>query len=165
MQRNKLFWICVWLMALAACATPPRTVKIALVAPFEGRDAVIGNQIFDAFRQTLRDEISAASAPIQITFVAYNDSGDSVMAQRAAHDVLRDNEVMLVIGHFKAETSAAAAPIYQEARLAQINVTYGITADEMRIRTREAVQFIKSDMTLHGAPDRARIYSAMQKSN
>lgn len=100
---------------LAACARPQTEVKIALVAPFEGRYRAIGYEAFPAFRIALREQ--AAQSGTRITFVAYTDDGDPDKAEQIARSVALDPQVVLVMGHFLPETTAQALPIYTQAGL------------------------------------------------
>jgi ABC-type branched-subunit amino acid transport system substrate-binding protein len=119
-------WLRVWsillmtlLMLLPACAAPRPTIKIALVAPFEGRFREVGYDAFPAMRLALREQMRAGGiGNYQVEFVAYNDNADATMAERVAHDVVIDNDVVAVIGHFRADTTLAAMRVYTEAQLA-----------------------------------------------
>lgn len=107
------------LLVLAACAgNPPRTYKIALVAPFEGQARDVGYGVFFAYRAALQEAITQhPQRNWQVTFVAYNDNADPAFARRVAQNVVLDQDVLLVIGHFLPETTAAALPVYAAANL------------------------------------------------
>jgi ABC-type branched-subunit amino acid transport system substrate-binding protein len=111
-------------MLLPACAAPRPTIKIALVAPFEGRFREVGYDAFPAMRLALREQIRAggvgtgSNAAYQVEFVAYNDNADPAVAERVAHDVVIDDDVVAVIGHFRTDTTLAAMHVYTEAQLA-----------------------------------------------
>ncbi len=93
-------------------------MKIALVAPFEGRHRDTGYAVFPGFRETLQKQMKAGGVgAYQVEFVAYNDSGDPAYAERIAHNVVIDPQVMLVIGHLRADTTLAALPVYANAGL------------------------------------------------
>ncbi|HQZ21317.1 MAG TPA: ABC transporter substrate-binding protein [Thermoflexales bacterium] len=102
-------------LLLAACARPQVEVKIALVAPFEGRYRAIGYEAFPAFRIALRER--AAQPGTRITFVAYTDDGDPEKAEQIARAVALDPQVILVMGHFLPDTTARALPVYTQAGL------------------------------------------------
>ncbi|MFN4293251.1 MAG: ABC transporter substrate-binding protein [Thermoflexales bacterium] len=107
----------VWCVLLAACAPPP-VVKIALVAPFEGRLRQVGYEAFPAMRLAIRERIAAGGITrVRVTFVAYNDDGDPATAARVARNAARDPEVLAVIGHLVLSTTLAALPIYLQAGL------------------------------------------------
>jgi ABC-type branched-subunit amino acid transport system substrate-binding protein len=104
------------LLACAACAAPKPAVKIALVAPFEGRLRQVGYGAVPAMRLAIR-QAAAGATHVHITFIAYNDDGDPAKAARVAHNVARDPEVVAVIGHFAISTTLAALAVYTQAGL------------------------------------------------
>lgn len=109
------------LVTLFACAMPRPTVKIALVAPFEGRFRQSGYDAFPALRLALREQIIAGGiGNYQVEFVAYNDDGDLARAQRVAHNVAIDSRVIAVIGHLHHDTTLAAAGVYTAAGLSLV---------------------------------------------
>ena len=114
---HRVFLLCCLL--LCACSAPPSTYKIALVAPFEGRQRQVGYDAFPALRMAVREQITAnKNAATQITFVAYNDNADPEFAARVAHNVVIDPAVLVVIGHLITATTQAGLPIYQAAGIA-----------------------------------------------
>jgi ABC-type branched-subunit amino acid transport system substrate-binding protein len=93
-------------------------MKIALVAPFEGRLRQVGYDAFPAMRIAIRDQINAGgTGNIYVTFIAYNDNGDPAMAERVARNVALDPEVLAVMGHFNLTTTLAAMGVYTSAGL------------------------------------------------
>ncbi len=108
-------WLAVVMLVLvAACAAPRPAVKIALVAPFEGRWRHVGYDVFPAFRLAIREHAQRLS-PVAVTFIAFDDRGDPEMATRVAQQIVRDPEVVGVIGHFALSTTLAALPVYTQA--------------------------------------------------
>jgi len=53
-RARRFGWVLAITLLLAGCAAPPRTVRIALVGPFEGRYAATGYAAFTPFRQALQ---------------------------------------------------------------------------------------------------------------
>ncbi|MCS6848118.1 MAG: ABC transporter substrate-binding protein [Anaerolineae bacterium] len=103
---------------LTACGAPRPVVKIALVAPFEGRLRQVGYEAFPAMRLAIRERIAAGGAGgVHVTFIAYNDDGDPATAARIARNVTLDPEVVAVIGHLVPSTTLAALPVYTQAGL------------------------------------------------
>ncbi len=92
-------------------------VKIALVAPFEGRLRQVGYDAFPALRLAVRQAIEQNNTNVSISFVAYNDNGDPAMAERVARNVAIDPNVVAVIGHWVPTTTLAALHVYTEAGL------------------------------------------------
>jgi ABC-type branched-subunit amino acid transport system substrate-binding protein len=118
----------VLLHLLTACAAPKPVVKIALVAPFEGRFREVGYDAFPALRLALREQIRAGGvAGYEVEFVAYNDNADPALAERVARDVVVDPRVVAVIGHWRADTTLAALHVYTQAGLAVL--APGVPAD------------------------------------
>lgn len=96
---------------LAACGPPRALDRIALAAPFEGRERAVGYAAFPAMRLALREAIPATP----IDFIAFNDDGDPAGAARVAADIVRDPAVLVVIGHGALSTTLAALPVYAAA--------------------------------------------------
>ena len=113
--------LCLVLIAcclLSACTAPRTTFKIALVAPFEGRQRQIGYNAFPAMRMALREVNTAGGiGRYAIEFVAYNDNADPIFAARVAHNVVQDSQVLIVLGHLRQDTTDAALPVYAQAGL------------------------------------------------
>lgn len=120
-RRSIAFCIAGCVLLLTACRVPGAvrpTVKIGLVAPFEGRYRYVGYDLFPAVRLALR-EVNAAGGVggYAVELVAYDDEGDPMMAIQQARKLAVDTEVMVALGHFRAETTAAAIPYYAAAGL------------------------------------------------
>lgn len=113
--RRRLLLV-VLSLSIAACAVPRPAVKIALVAPFEGRLRRVGYDVFPAFRLAIRQHAQQPT-PVAVTFIAFDDRGDPEMAARVAEQVVRDPEVVGVIGHFALSTTLAALPVYARANM------------------------------------------------
>lgn len=108
-------------LTLAACAAPQQTIKIALVAPFEGRFREVGYAAFPAFRLALRQQMEAGGiGNYQVSFVAYNDNANTSDARLAAASLVLDEQVIAVIGHLRADTTNAALSTYTDARLPMV---------------------------------------------
>jgi ABC-type branched-subunit amino acid transport system substrate-binding protein len=108
---------CLLLLA-TACASAPPVVKIGLVAPFEGRHRPVGYDIIYSARLAVRESNSGgALGPYRVALVALDDGGDPDLAQETAAALAVDPGVVVVIGHWLPETTAAAAHVYTAAGL------------------------------------------------
>jgi ABC-type branched-subunit amino acid transport system substrate-binding protein len=106
------------MLLLPACAVPRPTIKIALVAPFEGRFREVGYAAFPALRLALREQIrSGGIGNYQVEFVAYNDNADPAYAARVAHNVVLDERVVAIIGHLRLDTTLSALHVYTDAQM------------------------------------------------
>jgi ABC-type branched-subunit amino acid transport system substrate-binding protein len=114
------------LVSINFAGTRP-VIKIGLVAPFEGRYREIGYSVIYGVRLAIRE--AAGSGPVEIELVAYNDSGRVSDAVEAAKSLIVDPDVVAVIGHWRAETTSAAAPFYDEAGLILVAPGEGAQAD------------------------------------
>ena len=102
----------------SACTTTPPVLKIALVAPFEGADRAIGYDAIYAARLAVREINEAGGVGgYRLALVALDDGGQADLAAGVAQSLVLDEQVIAVIGHGRAETTAAAQPIYEAAQL------------------------------------------------
>ncbi len=114
-RTRRLPWLLLALLALTACLPPPvpPVLKIGLVAPFEGRYRQIGYDAVYAARLAVREINDAGGVNgYALALVAFDDGGTADGAEAAAQALLVDEQVIAVIGHFRQESSAAAAPRY-----------------------------------------------------
>jgi len=89
------------------------TVKIGLVAPFEGRYRFVGYDVFYAVRLAVREVNTAGGVGgYYVELVAYDDGADPAMAVEQARKLDADPAVVASIGHFREETTAAALSAY-----------------------------------------------------
>jgi len=113
--------VALCLLSTVSCACPGSvrpTLKIGVVAPFEGRYRAVGYDVIYAARQALQ-EVNATGGVdgYAVELVAYDDGADVAMAVEQARKLTVDPDVMVAIGHFRTETTQASAEIYAEAGL------------------------------------------------
>lgn len=114
---------------LAGCAVTRPTIKIGLVAPFEGRYREVGYEVIYAVRLAVREANAAGGvAGYSVELVALDDSGDPAMAAEQARKLAADPQVVAVIGHWLDATTRAAAPEYAQAGIPLLATT---AADEL----------------------------------
>ncbi|MFW6115700.1 MAG: branched-chain amino acid ABC transporter substrate-binding protein [Chloroflexota bacterium] len=109
-----------WFIALlTACGFPGTvrpTVKLGLVAPFEGRYRYVGYDVIHGVNLALHEvNQQGGVAGYGIELVAYDDGGDQAMAVEQARKLGVDPAVVGAIGHFRQDTIAAAVRVYGEA--------------------------------------------------
>lgn len=107
--------------ALLGCSVTRPILKIGLVAPFEGRYRDVGYEVVFAVRLAMR-EINAAGGVggYSVELVALDDSGDEQMAVEQARKLETDISVIAVIGHWRENTTLAAALEYEQAGISLI---------------------------------------------
>ena len=121
-------------LVLTACASTQPVIKIGLVAPFEGRFRAIGYEAIYAARLAIR-EINARGGVngYRIELVALDDRGEAERAIDAARQLIIDPQVVVVIGHYRPTTTAAAlneycAGSYLQWRLKRLASTIRVRA-------------------------------------
>jgi len=106
-------------LLLAACAFPGTvrpTVKIGLVAPFEGRYRYVGYDVIYAVQLALHEANEKGGvAGYGVELVAYDDGASPSAAVEQARKLDVDPAVVGAIGHFREETTTAASHTYTEA--------------------------------------------------
>ncbi|HEX2172692.1 MAG TPA: ABC transporter substrate-binding protein, partial [Dehalococcoidia bacterium] len=98
-------------------AVPPAPVKIGLVAPFSGRQALLGQQMIGGVKLALADRVVAGGSAGPIELVAYDETGDSDQAVRQARKLAADPQTVAVLGYPTPASAVAALPVYEAAGL------------------------------------------------
>ena len=118
--RCSLFALRFSLLALlltAGTVTQP-TIKLGLVAPFEGQDRAVGYEVIWAVRLAVREANEQALVPgYGLELVALDDMGDERRAQEQADKLAADPQVVAVLGHWLQATTAAVSEGYATAGL------------------------------------------------
>jgi branched-chain amino acid transport system substrate-binding protein len=116
-----LFYLLVAAGGCVPTLYPQPTVKIGLVAPFEGLHRPLGYEALYAAKLAIgeRDEQGGVGGyPVEL--VALNDDQDPESAAQRAREMAVDPDIVGVIGHFGEQTTVAAIPVYEEEGLALI---------------------------------------------
>jgi branched-chain amino acid transport system substrate-binding protein len=94
------------------------SVKIGLVAPFEGRYRYIGYDVIYAARLAVREaNANGGINGYTIQLVAYDDSGDADTAAGCVRKLGFDPLVVGAVGHFRADVTAKVGGEYRDAGL------------------------------------------------
>ncbi len=110
----------VWLAAAQSGNAPP-TLKIGLVAPFEGLYRSTGYEALFAVKLALQTRNRAGGVNgYRVELVALNDFNQPNDAYQQARALVADPDVLGVVGHFTSETTQAALPVYRQAQLAVV---------------------------------------------
>lgn len=141
------------LAATPACTVARPTVKLGLVAPFEGRYRDLGYEVIFAVRLAVR-EINASGGlhGYDLELVALDDSGDPAMAVEQAEKLTTDPQILAVIGHWLDDTTTAALPVYTAAELPII-----VTAAQPDPLPADSVRLFPSQSLLDTAIDAAAL--------
>lgn len=92
------------------------SVKIGLVAPFEGPYRATGYDVIYAVRLALQEANAAGGVGgYSVELVAYDDGADPVKAVEQARKLVADPDVVAVLGHFRSDTTRATLEVYAAA--------------------------------------------------
>ena len=120
---------------LFACrpAGAPPTLKIGLVAPFEGLHRPLGYEALFGVKLALQERnLDRGLNGHRIELVALNDFDDPAEAQIQARALAADPDVLGVVGHLSSGTTLAARPVYLEANLA-MSVPWTVQAGGLQV--------------------------------
>ncbi len=131
----KIFIAVIAIILLVACTYPggvgaPPTIKIGLVAPFEGLHRPLGYEALFGVKLALQERNRDQGLyGYRVELVALNDFDDRTEAKIQARALVADPDVLGVVGHLSSATTLAAMPVYQEADLA-ISIPWTIVASD-----------------------------------
>jgi branched-chain amino acid transport system substrate-binding protein len=120
----KIYCAVAALLVLSACTGTgldgaPPTIKIGLVAPFEGLHRPLGYEALFAVKLALQEWNAGGGVNgYQVELVALNDFDDPAEARTQAGVLVADPDVLGVVGHLSSEATVAALPVYHDANLA-----------------------------------------------
>src|SRR3989338_7704671 len=123
MRGKILILICCLLGMFNLGAKKPGVVKIGCVGPITGDQASLGLDQLHALRIAV-DEANAKGEIIpgyRLEIVSLDDQHNPSQAVAMAKRLAADPDVLAVVGHVNSSCSLSAAPIYQNARMAQIS--------------------------------------------
>ena len=123
MKQTILIVMCCLLSALSLGAKKTGVIKIGCVGPITGDQASLGLDQLHAL-QIAVDEANAQGEIIpgyRLEIVSLDDQHNPSQAVAMAKRLASEPDVVAVVGHVNSSCSLAAAPIYQNTRLAQIS--------------------------------------------
>ena len=138
---------------LASYGAPP-TVKIGLVAPFEGLYRATGYEVLFAVKLALQERNGDQGlGGYRVELVALNDFNEPTEAAKQARALAADPDIVGVIGHLSSEATRAALPVYKEAELAVV-IPWSVEAEllegqfpgvvSVAMTTKEAAQQLRA---------------------
>lgn len=97
----------------------PPTLKIGLIAPFEGPYRATGYEVLFAVKLAIQERNRGQGLHgYRVELVALNDFNDSLEAEKQARALVADPDIIGVIGHLTSQTTHKALPVYEQAGLA-----------------------------------------------
>ncbi len=159
-SASRLLLLAFCILLLASCRFPGTvrpTVKIGLVAPFEGRYRYVGYDVIYAVRLAVREANAAGGVGgYSIELVAYDDVADPAMALEQARKLAIDPQVVAATGHFRLETTAAAADAYAEVGIPLVSpgliAPYADTLTDELLRYLDEAELDSVALVTEGGP-------------
>lgn len=124
--KRFFIFIIIAVLSLPACrgiepGSAPATLKIGLVAPFEGLHRPLGYEALFGVKLALQEQnLAGGVGGYQVELVALNDFDDPLEAEAQARALTADPAVVGVIGHLSSAATEVALPVYREASLAVV---------------------------------------------
>jgi branched-chain amino acid transport system substrate-binding protein len=95
-------------------------VKIGFAAPFTGDQAIVGEPMRQCAELAIVQANARGNLPFDLILRSEDDRADPASAECVARGFVADTALVGVVGHKNSGPSAAAAPVYAKAALAQI---------------------------------------------
>ena len=96
------------------------TAKIAFLAPLTGPEAEVGVPMMHAVALAVEEASEGTGLPFQVELLAMDDEADPNTARSLAETVVKDGDVVGVVGHKNSGPSAAGGAVYAAGGLAQV---------------------------------------------
>ncbi|MFC1960216.1 ABC transporter substrate-binding protein [Chloroflexota bacterium] len=143
MKSAKARLLTMLLLAIVTACTPDSpfsarstvpVYRMGIVLPHEGAHRAMALDAFFASRAALLEALRSNTMDgYRVEIIAYDDFGDPAHAANHATALTTDSDVLIAIGHWLPETTAAALPVYQEAGLPLITTVGQTIADRQTI--------------------------------
>ena len=98
------------------------TIRLAVVGPMTGADADYGAG-FKNSAMVMADKWNAEGGVLgkQVEIVVFDDKGSPEEAANVAEQIVADDSIVAVVGHFTSSCSMAAAPVYQDHQMLEVS--------------------------------------------
>jgi len=106
-----------------SCNTKDEKIRIALVGPMSGKNAIMGQSIIEGVRLFM-DSVGDTDEPLpEIVIDIFDDQNNAKKAAEVAQTIARNQSHVAVIGHFYSSCSISAGRIYKEFGIPAITPT------------------------------------------
>lgn len=119
-SRGHGAWACAAAALICIGASAQETSFIGATLPLSGKDANYGRELLEGARACL-----AASAVRSVQLEALDDGGDPGRAAQNLRGLAANSRLLAVLGTFGTESTQAAVPVLEEARLAMVGPSTG----------------------------------------
>jgi branched-chain amino acid transport system substrate-binding protein len=97
-------------------------IKIAVQGPLSGEQAALGEHIKLGAQLAVEEAAkSFKSAGFELVFVPYDDQAKPEVGVANARNIVADQDVLVLVGHFNSGVALPASEVYKDASLAMIS--------------------------------------------
>lgn len=98
------------------------TIKIAVQAPLSGEQAALGEYVKLGAQLGVEEAVKSFKAlGFDLVFVPYDDQAKPEVGVANARNVVADQDVLALVGHFNSGVALPASEVYKDAMLAMIS--------------------------------------------
>ena len=106
--------------------TEKEVIRLALVAPTTGVDAVTGRSMQEGAKLAVEQlNANRDEGEKEIVITVFNDNGDAKNAKKIANEIVEQGDFVAVIGHSDESSVVAASPIYERNKIPLITFATG----------------------------------------
>lgn len=118
-QRLPRWWVVVFVgIMVTGCTSTRPTIKIGLLAPFEGVHRPLGYDVLYAVQLAIQERNAQGGVGgYDVELVALNDDGQPANAVRQVQALSTDPGVLGALGPWQTTTAQATAPVFADAGL------------------------------------------------
>jgi branched-chain amino acid transport system substrate-binding protein len=123
LKRLSLVFLLAWVAAIPASVWAQKgTIKIAVQAPLSGEQAALGEHIKLGAQLAVEEAAKAFKAlGFDLILVPYDDQAKPEVGVANARNIVADNDVLVLVGHFNSGVALPASEVYKDAMLAMIS--------------------------------------------
>jgi branched-chain amino acid transport system substrate-binding protein len=111
---------------LSGCDSPPSTIKIGVAQPLSGNLAALGQDLLNGVKLAVaelnKEGFRIKGKPVTIEILVMDDRSDPATGVEVAKQMVQAG-VVAVIGNLNSGVSIPAAPIYAQAKIAQLAIS------------------------------------------
>ena len=123
---------------LSGCDSAPATIKIGVAQPLSGNLAALGQDLLNGVKLAVdelnKEGFKIKGKPVLIEIVAMDDRSDPAAGVEVAKQMVVAG-VVAVIGNLNSGVSIPAAPVYADAKIAQLAISTNPKFTEMGLAT------------------------------
>jgi len=129
-MKKRLYWVFLLLLVLIvipvlynSCEPKNAKIRIALVGPMTGKNAIMGQSIIEGVRLFMKGARELDESVPEIEIDIFDDQNNAKKAAETARAIVEQNSHVAVIGHFYSSCSISAGKIYKQYGIPAVTPT------------------------------------------